>query len=115
MLRKSEDYKIDLKEKMFDGDGTVKIEHLWNADEIKANNRIVARLTIQPQESIGFHEHIDEEEIIYVISGQAETNDNGMVKIVNPGDSTMTPAGKKHSMKCISKEPLVILIVISRY
>ncbi len=115
MIRKNSEYKIDLKEKMFDGKGTIKLEHLWSGDEIQANNRVVARLTIQPQESIGFHEHVDEEEIIYIISGQGETSDNGEIVIVNPGDSTMTPAGKKHSMKCISKEPLVILIIISKY
>jgi mannose-6-phosphate isomerase-like protein (cupin superfamily) len=116
MIRKNDEYKVDCRQNMRGGDGEVKIEHLWDCEqELKANNRLFARMTFQPGSGIGFHNHDNEEEVFVIIKGQAEADDNGVKVILNPGDSILTADGAGHSIKCIGDEPLELLAVISCY
>ncbi len=115
MIRKAGNYESMIKEKMYAGSGDVKIEHFWKADELKANNRLFAKIIVQPGDSIGFHNHENEEEVFVITKGQAEANDNGEVSILNVGDTILTADGAGHSMKCLSKEPLEMIAVISCY
>jgi mannose-6-phosphate isomerase-like protein (cupin superfamily) len=116
MIRRKGEFKLDLKEKMRGGEGTIKIEHLWDPKtDLKANNRLFAKLIVEPGGSIGFHQHENEEEVFVIISGQAEADDNGVKVILNPGDTILTGNGAGHAIKCVSLEPLEMLAVISCY
>ena len=116
MIRRNGEYRVDIREEMRGGSGKVKIEHLWDTEkELKANNRLFARLTLEPGCSIGFHHHEGEEEVFVITGGRAEADDNGNVVILNAGDTILTGDGGGHSIKCVSDEPLEILAVISRY
>lgn len=116
MIRRSGEYAVDVKENMRGGDGSVKIEHYWRpGTEMKANNRLFAKLTLQPGSSIGFHKHDDEEEVFVVLRGSAETDDNGHQVVLNAGDTILTGDGGGHSIKCVSQEPLEVMAVISCY
>jgi len=116
MIRRSGEYKFDIKENMRGGDGSVKIEHYWHpGTEMKASNRLFAKLTLQPGCSIGFHKHEEEEEVFVVLRGSAETDDNGHNVVLNVGDTILTGDGSGHSIKCISQEPLELMAVISCY
>ena len=73
MFRKAAQYRTELREKMRGGSGTVKIEHLWEPKtEMRGANRMAARLILPPGASIGFHNHEDEEEIFFIVKGQAQ-------------------------------------------
>ena len=116
MIRRNKDFKVDIKQEMRGGNGSVKIEHLWNEEkELKANNRLFAKLTLEPGCSIGFHKHLDEEEVFVIISGTAEADDNGEIVTLNTGDTILTADGNGHSIKCSSETPLVMIAVISCY
>jgi len=115
MIRRNGEYESVVKEKMFGGNGDVRIEHFWVESELKANNRLFSKIIIQPNESIGFHTHKDEEEVLVIIKGQAEANDNGKIEFLDIGDTILTPENTGHSIKCVSEEPLEMLAVISCY
>jgi mannose-6-phosphate isomerase-like protein (cupin superfamily) len=116
MIRRSGKYAFDVKENMRGGKGSVKIEHYWHpGTEMKANNRLFAKLTLQPGGSIGFHKHDGEEEVFVVLRGSAEADDNGHKTVLNTGDTILTGDGSGHSIKCISQEPLELIAVISCY
>lgn len=116
MIRRKDEYKVDIREEMRGGNGKVKIEHLWDADnELKACTRLMAKITLEPGCSIGFHTHDNEEEVFYIIKGTAEADDNGKIEVLNPGDTILTGNGAGHSMKCISEEALEMTAVIVTY
>lgn len=116
MIRKRSDYKLDIREKMRGGDGTVKIEHIWLPEtELKAKNRLFSILNLEPGSSIGYHIHENEEEVFVILKGTAEVDDDGSKKILNQGDSILTGNGAGHSIKNIGKENLEVLAVISSY
>jgi len=116
MIRKRSDYKLDFREKMRGGDGTVKIEHIWLPEtELKAKNRLFSILNLEPGSSIGYHIHENEEEVFVILKGTAEVDDDGSKKTLNQGDSILTGNGAGHSIKNIGQENLEVLAVISSY
>ena len=116
MIRKSGTYRTELRENMRGGSGSVKIEHFWEpGSEILAPNRLMARITLEPGCSVGFHPHDGEEELYYILSGKAKVNDNGIEAELQVGDCTLTGNGAGHSIACAGDEPLVIMAIVSTY
>ena len=116
MIKKDGNFEIVIKEKMRGGEGEVIIEKLWEPEkEMKANNRLFAKLIIKPGCGIGFHKHENEDEVFVILKGTAEVDDNGTTAVLNPGDTILTGNGAGHSIKCAGNETLEVMAVISCY
>ena len=116
MIRRAGSYEVSVREDMRGGKGAVKIEHYWQKDELKGKTRLCARLTIEPGASIGFHDHVDEEEVFIVLSGQGKVREDGdQEAVVNPGDTILTGDGGGHAVESIGDEPLEMVAVIVQY
>ena len=116
MIKRADEFVTVINKEMRGGYGEVKIEKLWEpGKELKANNRLFAKLTLKPGDSIGFHNHIDEEEVFVVLKGVAEMDDNGKSETLYPGDTILTADGAGHSVKSVGNENLEMIAVISCY
>ena len=116
MFKKNTDYAAMLRSGVQGGEGEVKIEQLWLPEaELKSNIKFLARVTIPKGASIGFHQHDNEEEIYYIVSGSGVAKDNDEDLVVNSGDSILTRDGEQHSISCTSDEPLVMIATIVTY
>lgn len=115
MFRSAQEMAVDLRENMRGGQGTITIKHLFKQEELTGKARLVAEITIPPGGSIGFHQHEQEEEIYYIISGEGKVLDQDETKIVGPGDAILTGGGKGHSVENTGIQPLVMLAVILLY
>lgn len=114
MIRRNNEYVSEIREQMRGGEGTVKLEHFFDAkNELKGLNRMVARLTLAPGSSIGFHRHENEAEIFIVVRGEAEIDDNGVKSTVKTGDAILTGFGAGHAVRSTGKEPLELVAVIT--
>ena len=113
MIRKSDKKTVQVKEKLFDGEGHVIMRSLLHGtEEMYKKGRVFGHSTLQPGCSIGYHVHNDESETYYFLSGMGEFNDNGDIVIVNEGDVTFTGAGEGHGVKNIGDEPLEFITLI---
>lgn len=115
MVKRAEEMKVTLKEKMRGGDGTVISTELLAQGEYKGKARLVATLTLEQGCSIGEHIHENEEEIFYVTEGEAVYNDNGVTTVMKKGDSCLCPGGQKHSIANEKPETLTVVAVILTY
>ncbi|MDD4850679.1 MAG: cupin domain-containing protein [Gemmiger sp.] len=97
---------------MCGGAGEVVITHLLGAQELNEKCGLFAQVTIAPGSSLGYHEHHGESETYYILSGDAEYDDNGKTRIVHPGDVTHTPDGCGHALKPIGDAPVVFIALI---
>lgn len=52
------------------------------SEEAKGHGRVFSKLVISPGVSIGYHEHIGELGVLYILSGEAIVNDNGTEDLV---------------------------------
>lgn len=118
MHRSPKDFTLEDRPDMKGGKGIVKFEHIWkkNSDEeMYSPCRMFSRITLTPGTSVGRHSHKAEEEIFYILSGEAKAWDNGQWIILKPGDSTICRAGEEHSMECYGDTPCEYLAVIVTY
>ncbi|MGI6112500.1 MAG: cupin domain-containing protein [Mahellales bacterium] len=115
MIRKVSDMVKEVRERMRGGSGHVEIQKLLSEDEIKAKTRLCAKLTLQPGCSIGYHEHVGEDEIFYIIKGEGRVNDNGTMKQVAAGDVILTGNGAGHAIENTGDTSLEIMAIILLY
>jgi len=115
MLKRSEEMTREIREHMRGGNGSVEILHVFSQNEMKGKCRLFARITLKPGCSIGTHNHEREEEIFYILSGNATVNDNGNIRTVHPGDAVITGNGAYHSIENTGNEDVVLMAVILLY
>ncbi|HOQ75440.1 MAG TPA: cupin domain-containing protein [Thermoclostridium sp.] len=115
MLKRVEEMKKEIRERMRDGKGSVELQHVFIQDELTGKCRLFARVTLKPGCSIGTHTHDREEEIYYIISGTATVDDNGEIRTLRPGDAVLTGNGAYHSIENAGDEDLVLMAVILLY
>ena len=113
MIRKKEDCKTEYREHMRDGDGTVEITNfIESPEELCKKGRMFSRVTLKSGCSIGYHVHEGDSELFYILSGSAEYNDNGEIRIVSAGDVTICPPGTGHGIANKSEETVEFIAVI---
>ena len=115
MIRRHGTGKVEVREQMRGGAGSVTIEHLWQPDEVTAKTRLFARLTLVPGAGIGSHEHSGEDEVYVILRGSGVVTEDGVRTPVTVGDSILTGNGASHAIEAVGDEPLVLLAVIMKY
>lgn len=91
------------------GEGSVS-----SAALVDANNRIM-RATVHPHSSIGWHQHLKNSEIVYVLSGTGKVVVEGGEEPLSPGVCHYCPAGSYHSVVNDGEEDLVVFAVVPEH
>jgi quercetin dioxygenase-like cupin family protein len=111
-IRREGEYKVELRENMRGGDGTVQITNFTDKEALCEKARLFGKITLQPGCSIGYHVHEGDCEIFHFVKGSATYNDNGTEITVKAGDTTVTPSGSGHSVRNDTNEPCEMIALI---
>lgn len=79
-----------------------------------SDGKLIARITIPPKSSIGYHTHVDDDEVVYVLNGNGTCLMGDEKKLLGAGDVNYTKKGNSHSIINTSNEDLVILAIITK-
>lgn len=112
MVIKSENCKIEYREKMRDGNGTVRITHFTGKDELLGKGRLFARITLEPGCSIGEHIHEGDSEIFVVERGCPTYFDGDKKVEAAPGDVLICPAETSHSIQNNTGDTVDVIALI---
>lgn len=112
MIRKKEDMRLQLRENICNGDGSIECLHLLEKEEMCGKARLCALMTLKPGDSIGLHPHGPDAEIYYILSGEMIGTDNGKEVVLHAGDAMFTANNETHSVKNVASEPAVLLAVV---
>ena len=116
MFKQEKDWNPEIRHAVRGGNGDVIFNHIYRKGvELNPNMRLFAKLVLKPGDSIGWHVHENEDEIYYILSGTAETDDNGVKRILQAGDSTLTRSGEGHSITALGSEKLELIAAIISY
>jgi len=74
--------------------------------------RLFSTITIEQGNSIGEHDHVDETEYYWIISGEGVVTEADGDKVVKAGDLVITGGGASHAIRNENSEPLVFLALI---
>ncbi len=113
MIRKAEECKVEYREHMRDGNGTVQITNLIDSNaELNEKGRLFGKITLNPGCSIGYHVHEKDAELFYIIKGTATYIDGETTKTVTAGDVTICPVGTGHGIANETDEVVELVAVI---
>lgn len=113
MYKKRENIKPIILEHMKGGEKYVQKFSSIGTDDFTGNADVVARLVLIPGASIGYHEHVGNEEVITVLSGSGRCTDDGTVYTLRPGDVTICREHHQHGIENFSEtEDLVLMAVV---
>lgn len=104
----------------FDKIAKMKIEKMRNGENFvyihKYNNekKMIAKIIIPPKASIGYHTHVDDDEVVYVLQGKGTCLMGGEKHPLVAGDVNYTLKGESHSIINESDEDLIILAIITQ-
>lgn len=107
--------KIIDKPAMLGGQGTAKLCEIFQKGDYRGQARLMGVLTLEPDCSVGNHVHMHDEELIFVLSGCCEYNDNGNITVLETGDAALTRSGERHEIKNTSNEQMTYLAVVMTY
>lgn len=82
-------------------------------DVVPCRDLLMVRATMPPGSCHPFHHHPTREEIIYVVSGQAEQWCGNERRILKPGEMVLIPKGEVHGTYNPFREPVVFLAILS--
>lgn len=115
MIKNAEDMIKEIKEQMRGGKGSAELTHIFMQDELRGKARLFAKIVMEPGCSIGKHVHDGEEEIFYILNGNALIDDDGHKVEVKSGDAIITGNGASHAVENIGDTALEIMAVILLY
>jgi quercetin dioxygenase-like cupin family protein len=89
--------------------------HHWvsRRDLTGSEQLILVRVEMEPGKAHAFHRHPTMEEIIYVISGEAEQWVHTEHRVLGPGEAAFIPQDVVHGTYNAADEPLVFLAILS--
>ncbi len=76
------------------------------------NMNFYARVLLKPGMEVHRHQHVDESEIYFILSGSGLFDDNGDMIEVKKGDITYTPDGHCHNLINTGTEMLEFMALI---
>ena len=88
-------------------------EWICRSDIVANEQLLMVRATMDPGRSHPFHKHPTREELIYVVSGQAEQWVGRERRVLGPGDTAFIPTGEVHGTWNPFEERLVFLAILS--
>ena len=115
MIRRKSECRVEKREAMRGGPGTVNVSHYFDRAEFGAKVRLCARLILPPGSGIGTHRHEDEDEVYLVLVGKGVLDDGRERQVVQAGDAVLTRSGESHSILNDGEEDLEIAAFIACY
>lgn len=94
------------------GKGKAIIKSLIDKEVMLNNARMFSQVTLKKGCSVGYHEHHNETEVYYILSGKGSYNDNGTIREIKAGDVTVTPNNQGHGIENTGEEDLVFIALI---
>ena len=99
-------------ERVYGGAGYMTKELLITPEQCGEHCRMFSRITLKPNCEIGHHEHHDEAEVNYILSGKGMYEEDGQAIDVEAGDVTYCGDGHGHGLKNTGSEELAMIALI---
>lgn len=112
MIIRKEKREVITIEGLKGGEGSVIKNTIATSEQTFDHTKMYANLTLKKDCGIGYHNHIDETEIILINSGIASYNEDGKEYKVYPGDVLVLEDSHYHSIKNESEEELIITALV---
>ena len=94
------------------GSGDAVMSKLFQGDDLPAKAGLMAVIDLMPGSEVGYHQHVGDNELYWIIEGEGEYTENGETTLVKGGMATLVHEGGWHGLKNTGSEPLKMFAVI---
>jgi len=94
------------------GVGNSTLAHLVAPGELPAKAGLLAVATLEPGSSVGYHKHEGEGELYYILSGDGEYTEDGVMTPVSAGMATYVYNEHSHGLVNTGKTTMTFVAVI---
>ncbi|MGI6090126.1 MAG: cupin domain-containing protein [Saccharofermentanales bacterium] len=112
MFKSQDQMTSEVKENVRGGNKAVEFTHVFTTNETFNKARLCAVLEFPPGASIGPHSHGPDAEMYFVLEGEFMVVENGISKVLMPGDASFAGDGDTHSVANNGKGNAKLLAVI---
>ena len=112
MIKKFDDRNVSIKENLKGGCGALEFRQIASAEELLNKIKMYTNITIKPNDSVGYHRHDGEEEIMLINKGEGTYCDDGVESLICQGDVAICFDGHSHSIQNKANENLEITAII---
>jgi quercetin dioxygenase-like cupin family protein len=112
-IRRASERTVEDKTAVKGGPGHAVNTKILDTDaEMYGKGRLFNDITLEKGCGVGWHLHEGDGETYYMLSGEAEYNDNGTVTTIKAGDVTFTGDGEGHAITNYRDEPARFIALI---
>ena len=116
MIKHVSEFDEELVPNLCGGEGEGLLRYAFHDKDAKSKLCACCTVTLQPGSSVGYHQHTEDDEIYYILSGVGSVNEGDGKRVkVFPGDAILTGNNGFHDMKNEGDEPLVFLATVISY
>lgn len=112
MHRTKKELRVDVRENLRGGEGSVTLKHLLEKEESCGKMNLCAILRIEPGASVGLHPHDPDAELYYLLKGKLLVTDNEEEYEMKKGDMMYTCNGGTHSVRNVGKKAAKLLAIV---
>ena len=109
MVRKS---KMEIKTNIAGEKDAIIFESANTQEELLNKCSLFGRMTLKPGCRVGYHQHVNDIESYYIISGKGIYTCEGVKTEVESGDMAYCANGESHDLICTGDEDLVVMALI---
>ena len=114
MFHLKNDMTVEIKSKLRGGVGDLAFRHLFSGEELGGRADLFAIVTLEPGQSVGEHPHTTNGEAYVILTGSATVIEDGVSRILNPGDAEFCADSHTHSIENHTDEPASFLALIMK-
>lgn len=112
MFKAKDQMTSEVRENVRGGDQAIKFTHVFAAKETFNKANLCAILDFPPGASIGPHPHGPDAEMYFVLEGELTVTENGISKVLFPGDAAFTGGGDTHAVANHGEKNAKMLAII---
>ena len=112
MIIKKLDQPVDMMPHVQGGEGIICRRQFLLPEDAYGSGRLFAVFTLEPGDSIGYHQHRGEFELYYILKGKARVKDNDEEILLEEGDMMQCKDGDSHCIEAVGEESLEFMALI---
>ena len=105
-------FKTEKASELVGGKGSALMIYHLEDSELPEKCGIFAEIVLEPGATVGYHQHVGDNELYYIIEGKGLYTENGEEYEVDAGTRTMVYDGDFHGLDNTGEEPLKFLAVV---
>lgn len=112
MIRRKGKFRVEQIQHLKGGKGYVEVINFFEPEDFHGKGRLYGMSVIEPGNSIGYHQHLGDQEAYFILEGKALYVQEGEETTLFPGDLALCSTGEHHSIESLGPEDLKYIMLI---